>query len=125
MEELTSGDHADDATWVLTSSFVILTMQSGFAMLEMGTCSKGNDVNIMLKNIFDVVCGALAYYMVGYGISYGTPSNSFMGLGDYFVDGDLDDHLGTGQARTPIRGLGCCTCRSFRNSEDHAVSTVA
>ena len=50
----------------------------------------------MLKNIFDVVCGALAYYMVGYGISYGTPSNSFMGLGDYFVDGDLDDHLGTG-----------------------------
>ncbi len=50
----------------------------------------------MLKNIFDVVCGALAYYMVGYGISYGTPSNSFMGLGDYFVDGDLDDHLRTG-----------------------------
>ena len=38
-----SFDFEDDATWVLTSSFVILTMQSGFAMLEMGTCSKGND----------------------------------------------------------------------------------
>lgn len=95
MEEA-NGDHADDATWVLTSSFVILTMQSGFAMLEMCTCSKGNDVNIMLKNVFDVVCGALAYYMVGYGISYGSPSNGFMGLGDYFVDGDPEDPLKTG-----------------------------
>ena len=54
------------------------------------------DVNIMLKNVFDVVCGALAYYMVGYGISYGSPSNGFMGLGDYFVDGDPEDPLKTG-----------------------------
>ena len=30
-------DYADDATWVLTSSFVILTMQSGFGLLEMGS----------------------------------------------------------------------------------------
>lgn len=38
----TNGDHADDATWVLTSSFVILTMQSGFGMLEMGILCEGS-----------------------------------------------------------------------------------
>ena len=72
-------EHADDATWVLTSSFCILTMQSGFGMLEMGSSSKGHEVNIVLKNIFDVVCGAMAYYMVGYGLSYGEPGR-FMSI---------------------------------------------
>lgn len=79
-------DYADDATWILTSSFVILTMQSGFGLLEMGSSLPGCAVNIMLKNVFDVVFGALAYYAVGYGISYGNPSSPFMGLGDYFPD---------------------------------------
>ncbi|CAE7864984.1 amt-2 [Symbiodinium necroappetens] len=89
-------EHADDATWVLTSSFCILTMQSGFGMLEMGSSSKGHEVNIVLKNIFDVVCGAMAYYMVGYGLSYGEPSNWFVGQGDFFVDANDGDHMDTG-----------------------------
>ena len=91
-----SGEYADDATWVLTSSFVILTMQSGFGLLEMGTAAKGHEVNIMLKNIFDVVCGACAYFLVGYGISYGSPSNPFMGLGDFFVDANNGEDLDNG-----------------------------
>ena len=62
----------------------------------MGTSSRGHEVNVVLKNIFDVVCGALAYYMVGYGISYGRPSNCFMGLGDFFVDANDGDHSDTG-----------------------------
>ena len=76
-------DHADDATWVLTSSFVILTMQSGFGLLEMGSSMPGFEVNIMVKNVMDVVFGALAYWLVGYGLSYGRPSNPFCGMGDF------------------------------------------
>ena len=57
-------DHADDATWVLTSSFVILTMQSGFGLLEMGSSMPGFEVNIMVKNVMDVVFGALMYWLV-------------------------------------------------------------
>ncbi|KAL3937107.1 MAG: hypothetical protein SGBAC_007715 [Bacillariaceae sp.] len=80
----------DDATWILTSSFVILTMQSGFGLLEIGASSAGNEVNTMLKNVADILFGALAFYCVGYGIAYGRPSNKFMGLGDFFPDGDVD-----------------------------------
>ena len=76
-------DYADDATWVLTSSFVILTMQSGFGLLEMGSSMPGFEVNIMVKNVMDVVFGALAYWLVGYGLSYGRPSNPFCGMGDF------------------------------------------
>ena len=93
-----TGDFADDATWVLTSSFVILTMQSGFAMLEMGIAAKGHEVHILVKNVYDVVFGALAYYLLGYGISYGSPSNSFMGLGDYLMDVSKGDEIESGLA---------------------------
>ena len=72
---------------------MILTMQSGFAMLEMGAAAKGNEVNILIKNVYDVVCGALAYYLLGYGISYGSPSNSFMGLGDFLMDVSNTDDI--------------------------------
>ncbi|CAK9041187.1 unnamed protein product [Durusdinium trenchii] len=91
-----NGDYADDATWVLTSSFVILTMQSGFGMLEMGCSHRGHEVNIMLKNVFDVIFGGLAYYMLGFGISHGSPSNSFMGLGDFLVDSNQNDQTLSG-----------------------------
>ena len=73
-----SRGYADDATWILTSSFVIFTMQSGFGLLEAGSCSPGFEVNIMMKNIVDVVFTALSYYLVGYGISFGEPSTPFM-----------------------------------------------
>ena len=35
-------DDWDNATWVLTSSFIIITMQSGFGLLESGMVSNKN-----------------------------------------------------------------------------------
>ena len=52
-EEGESRGYADDATWILTASFVILTMQSGFGLLEAGSCSPGYEINVMMKNIVD------------------------------------------------------------------------
>jgi len=86
-QEGESRGYADDATWILTSSFVIFTMQSGFGLLESGSCSPGFEVNIMMKNIVDVVFTALTYYLVGYGISFGQPSTPFMGKGSFPADG--------------------------------------
>ena len=57
----TSDITSDDATWILTSSFVIFTMQTGFGLLESGACSKKNEVNIMMKNVVDVVLGKSSY----------------------------------------------------------------
>ena len=57
LDEYDSGD----ATWILTSAFIILTMQSGFGLLETGMVSARNEVNIMMKNVDDVVIGGLVY----------------------------------------------------------------
>ena len=90
-QEGESRGYADDATWILTASFVILTMQSGFGLLEAGSCSPGYEINVMMKNIVDVIFSAFAFYLVGYGIAFGAPANSFMGLGDMPADGGYDE----------------------------------
>ena len=41
----------------------------------------------MLKNIADILFGALAFFVCGYGIVNGRPSNAFMGMGNFFPDG--------------------------------------
>ncbi|CAL1539214.1 unnamed protein product, partial [Lymnaea stagnalis] len=78
----------DDATWLLTSAFIIFTMQSGFGLLESGCVSSKNEVNIMAKNVADVVFGGMSYWMLGYGLSYGDSSgtNGFCGIGKFFID---------------------------------------
>ncbi|ESO88327.1 hypothetical protein LOTGIDRAFT_126447, partial [Lottia gigantea] len=78
----------DDATWILTSAFIIFTMQSGFGLLESGSVSAKNEVNIMVKNAVDVICGGLTYWMFGYGFSFGDDepyTNPFCGWGKFFV----------------------------------------
>ena len=58
---------SDDTTWILTSAFIIFTMQSGFGLLEAGMVSKKNETNIMVKNAVDVIYGSFAYWLFGYG----------------------------------------------------------
>ncbi|GFT23102.1 putative ammonium transporter 3 [Trichonephila clavipes] len=86
--------NADDATWILTASFVIFTMQTGFGLLESGAVSKKNEVNILMKNAVDVVLGSLSYWMFGYGLQYGQGPGTtrFFGIGSFFVD--TEDHGG-------------------------------
>ncbi|KAL5004706.1 hypothetical protein ScPMuIL_018162 [Solemya velum] len=83
----------DDATWILACSFIIFTMQSGFALLESGIASRKSEVNVMVKNVVDVVFGGISYWMLGYGLSFGNApgSNPFCGIGQFFVDTDTDN----------------------------------
>lgn len=95
-EPQTPGMSWDDATWILTSSFIIFTMQSGFGLLEAGCVSAKNEVNIMVKNAVDVVFGGITYWAYGYGLSFGDSqySNPFVGIGKFLVDGDDSKDIG-------------------------------
>ncbi|KAJ8029859.1 Ammonium transporter 1 member 3 [Holothuria leucospilota] len=67
-------------------------MQSGFGLLESGSVSCRNEVNIMIKNTVDVVFGGLTYWMFGFGISIWVEgeSNQFMGVSNFFLDADSE-----------------------------------
>ena len=45
---------------------------TGFGLLESGSVSSKNEVNIMVKNAADVIFGGLSYWAFGYAISFGT-----------------------------------------------------
>ena len=85
--------HPDDATWILTSAFIIFTMQSGFGLLEAGIVSAKNESNIMVKNAIDVIFGGLAFWIFGFAISFGGEgmSNGFTAWEYFFVDSNNKD----------------------------------
>ena len=88
--DFAEGIDSDDATWILTSAFIIFTMQSGFGLLESGMVSRKNEVNIMVKNAVDVIYGGLSYWLFGFAFSYGITEreNPIIGLGYFMTDAD-------------------------------------
>ncbi|KAL3101184.1 hypothetical protein niasHS_001644 [Heterodera schachtii] len=81
----------DDGIWLISCSFSIWTMVSGFGLLESGRVSSKDEVNIMVKNIVDVVFGGLSYWMFGFGFTFGPLyPNPFIGIGYFFYDPDRD-----------------------------------
>ena len=49
-----NNDRAGDATWILTSAFIIFTMQSGFGLLEAGNRGKSleNEFIVLVSKSF-------------------------------------------------------------------------
>ncbi|KAF7417778.1 hypothetical protein HZH68_000431 [Vespula germanica] len=85
----------EDSNWIVTSSFIIFTMQTGFGMLESGCVSLKNEVNIMMKNVVDIVLGGLTYWIFGFGMSFGVnkPTNFFIGSGGLLIDPPVGSEL--------------------------------
>ena len=53
-------------------------LQTGFALVEVGSVSMKNTKNILTKNLFDACIGALTFYLFGYAFAYGE-DNRYIG----------------------------------------------
>ena len=69
MEALKQGS---DALFILLGGIMVLAMHAGFAFLELGTVRKKNQVNALMKILVDFSVSTVAYFLVGYGVAYGT-----------------------------------------------------
>lgn len=74
-EAISTGEiaYALDNMMLFLSAVLVLFMQAGFALVEVGFNSSKNAVNIMFKNFIDVSVGVLIYWVIGYGLMYGEP----------------------------------------------------
>lgn len=90
-----------DITWILLAGFLVFFMQAGFAMLEGGMIRETGVVNSLAENFMDACVTGIVFFVVGYGIAYGsfdagmeggglTPANIPLMLGgaDGTSDGD-------------------------------------
>ena len=78
------------------SFHVPFALVPGFGLLESGSVSPKNEVNIMVKNAVDVVVGGLSFWMFGYAFGFGDAepfSNPFCGWGYFFVTAE-EEKLG-------------------------------
>jgi len=69
--KVNSKEEAIDELLVIIATSFILMMQLGFALVENGTVRSKNSKNILVKNLFDASGGALAFWLIGFGIAYG------------------------------------------------------
>ena len=60
-----------DVLFILLGAILILAMHAGFAFLELGTVRGKNQVNALVKILCDFAVSTIAYFLIGYGISYG------------------------------------------------------
>ena len=75
METVQSGSNV---LFILLGAIMVLAMHAGFAFLEVGTVRKKNQVNALVKILSDFAVSTVAYFFVGYSISYGV--NFFSGV---------------------------------------------
>ncbi len=71
---------------------LVISMQAGFAMVEVGLNAAKNTVNILFKNIMDLSVGVLLFFFLGFGLMYpgadaagkwfGFGGSGIMGWGD-------------------------------------------
>ena len=82
--------YAFDNGMLFLCAILVLFMQAGFAMVEVGLNSAKNTVNILYKNVMDLSVGALLFFLIGFSIMYPglyksdvNPYFDFGGLGIY------------------------------------------
>lgn len=78
--------YAVDSTYLLFSTYLVFSMQIGFAMLCAGSVRAKNTMNIMLTNVLDAAAGSFFYYLFGFALAFGSPSNGFIGAHFFGLD---------------------------------------
>ncbi len=68
---------------------LVILMQAGFAMLEVGLNAAKNTINILFKNVMDLSVGVLLFFILGFGLMYpgGDYAGKWFGFGGSGVMG--------------------------------------
>ncbi len=81
--------------WVLWAAALVFFMQAGFAMVETGFTRAKNAGNIIMKNLMDFCIGTPMFWLIGFGLMFGT-NNLVIGGVDLLTQGAYSDMLPAG-----------------------------
>lgn len=78
-----------NVVWTAVAAFLVMFMQAGFAMLEVGLSRAKNAVNIVMKNIMDYAVGSIAFFCIGFGLMFGSNPTGLVGISGFALS-DID-----------------------------------
>ena len=70
-ETVSTPSQAIDELLLIVSTAFVFQMQLSFALLENGMVRPKNSKNILIKNVFDMCAGTLAFWLIGFGLAFG------------------------------------------------------
>lgn len=76
-----------DMIWLVLAAALVFFMQAGFAMVEVGLTRAKNAGNILMKNLMDFAAGAIVFFLVGYGLMYGSTVSGLIGSDKFMLMG--------------------------------------
>jgi hypothetical protein len=65
---------AADTVWVVVAACLVLFMQAGFAMLEVGFSRMKNVGTVVAKIVVNLSIASIIYWFVGFAVAFGTAS---------------------------------------------------
>lgn len=94
---------AADTVWTLITAFLVFWMNAGFALVESGFCREKNCVNILAKNFIVFAVSSIAYWVLGFGLMFGS-GTGFAGLEGLWFLGGADNSPATGEGYQGVYG---------------------
>jgi ammonium transporter, Amt family len=86
-DEVTPTDIAVNTTFVFIAAVLVLFMQAGFAMLEVGLSRMKNAGAVMGKILINLSIVFLMFWAVGFSLAFGD-GNNFLGSSGWFLDNE-------------------------------------
>src|ERR687886_919084 len=83
---------AIDTVWVVVAALLVLFMQAGFAMLEVGFSRMKNVGSVVAKILANMGIGLIAYWVAGFAFAFGDGGslNPIIGLQGFFTNPGAD-----------------------------------
>ncbi|MFC0524285.1 ammonium transporter [Pontibacillus salicampi] len=79
-----------DMVWIMIAAFLVFFMHAGFAMVEAGFTRSKNALNILMKNFLTMSIASVLYFIVGYGIMFGSSAGGIIGADGFMLSGHED-----------------------------------
>ena len=82
-----------DTIWVLIAAALVMLMQAGFSLVEIGLTRAKNSINILMKNFVDFSTGSIIFWVFGFSLMFGEDIGGFIGMGDFASDSNAIDGI--------------------------------
>ena len=102
-----------DLLWMLICAVLVFMMQAGFMCLESGIIRNKNNINVALKNVSDFGISIVCYWILGYGLMFGSSAGGFFGTDTFLFDPSNTETSGSAMTFFIFQSMFCATAASI------------